>query len=200
MRTPNAACIVCAKPLYRRPGHLALVRHVACIAHRAEAQKLSGITEAQQSGLSKGRAKGTNHRAGYTHRAESKAKTSATNKAFWAANPDLLALRGAQVRGEAHYAWNGGSSRLNTSIRQMTENRRWIDAVKARDGCCTRCSSTETLESHHLVELAVLIERLGIKSRDDARTHAAVLWDLENGATLCQPCHYQEHGRKRYAD
>lgn len=192
--------MVCAKPLYRRPGELALVRHVACMAHRAQAQKLSGITAAQQSGLSRGRVKGTNHRTGYTHRAESKAKTAAAISAFWAANPDLLALRGAQVRGEAHYAWKGGSSRLNTSIRQMTENRRWMDAVKARDGCCTRCASTETLESHHLIELAVLIERLCIKSRDDARAHAAVLWDLDNGVTLCQPCHYKEHGRKRYAD
>lgn len=170
------------------------------MAHRAEAQKLSGITEAQQAGLSKGRAKGTNHRAGYAHRAESKSKTAAANRAFWAANPDLLALRGAKVRGEAHYAWKGGSSRLNTSIRQMTENRRWMDAVKARDGCCTRCGSGELLEAHHKTELAALIERLGIRSRDDARKHAAILWDLANGVTLCQSCHYEEHGRKRYAD
>jgi len=200
VRTPNAACIVCAKPLYRRPGELAQVRHVACMAHRAQAQKLSGITEAQQAGLSRGRIKGTNHRTGYQHRAESRRKASESHKAWCAANPDRVAARGEKVRGEANYAWKGGSSRLNTSIRQMTENRRWMDAVKARDGCCTRCGSGEVLEAHHRVELAALIERLGIKSRDDARTHATVLWDLENGATLCQPCHYQEHGRKRYAD
>ena len=200
MRTPNAACIVCAKPLYRRPGELARVRHVACMEHRAQAQKMSGITEAQQAGLSRGRVKGTNHRAGYTHRAESKAKASVSNKAFCAENPDFIAARGEKTRGAAHYRWKGGISKLNTSIRQMTENRRWMDAVKVRDGCCTRCGSTDTLESHHLIELAALIERLGIKSREDARNHATVLWDLDNGVTLCQPCHYKEHGRKRYAD
>jgi hypothetical protein len=176
------------------------VRHVACITHRAEAQKLSGITEAQQAGLSLGSVKGTNHRAGYTHRDESRRKASESHKAWCAENPERVAARSEKLRGEAHYQWKGGCSKLNTSIRQMTENRRWMDAVKARDRCCKRCGSDELLEAHHRVELATLIERLGIKSRDDARNHAAALWDLSNGETLCQSCHYGEHGRKRYAD
>lgn len=192
--------MVCAKPLYRRPGELARVRHVACMAHRAQAQKLSGVTEAQQAGLSKGRAKGTNHRTGYQHKAESRRKAAESHKAWCAANHERVAARGAKMRAEAHYAWKGGIAKLNKSIRQMNENRRWMDAIKARDGCCTRCGGTELLEAHHKTELSALIERLGIRSRDDARANAAALWDLDNGVTLCQPCHYQEHGRKRYAD
>jgi len=198
MRTPNAACMVCEKPLYRRPNELARVRHVACMAHRGQAQALSGVTEAQRAGLALGSVKGTNHRTGYSHRPESKAKTSAANRAYWAANPELAVARG--VRAEAHYRWKGGISRLNLSIRQMNENRKWMDAVKARDGACLRCASTDLLEAHHRTTLAALIERLGIRSRDDARTHAAALWDLSNGETLCQSCHYIEHGRKRHAD
>lgn len=200
MRTPNAACVVCASPLYRRPADLARVRHVACMAHRGQAQALSGVTDAQREGLSLGRVKGTNHRAGYTHRPESKAKASATHKAFCAAHPQAVAARGAKVRGEAHYRWKGGASRLNASIRRMTENRKWMEAVKERDGACLRCASTDLLEAHHRTTLAALIESLGIKSRDDARTHAAALWALENGETLCSGCHYIEHGRKRRAD
>ena len=192
--------MVCAKPLYRRPGELALVRHVACMTHRAQAQKLSGITEAQQTGLSHGRVKGTNHRTGYTHRDESRRKASESHKAWCAANPERVAARGEKVRAEAHYLWKGGITKLTKSIRQMNENRRWMDAVKARDGCCTRCGSGELLEAHHKTELSALIERLLISSRDEARAHASELWDLDNGVTLCQPCHYQEHGRKRYAD
>ena len=176
------------------------MRHVACMAHRAQAQKLSGITEAQHAGLSLGRLKGTNHRAGYRHREESKRKASASHKAFCEANPEAVAARGEKVRGEAHYLWKGGISKLNTSIRQMTENRKWMDAIKARDGQCTRCGSERDLESHHKIGLAALIERLGITSRDDARQHAAELWNLNNGITLCQRCHYDEHGRKRHAD
>ena len=200
VRTPNAACIVCSVPLYRRPGELARVRHVACMVHRGQAQALSGVTEAQQAGLSLGRTKGTNHRAGYSHREDSKRKASESHKAFCAANPDAVAARGEKTRGEAHYLWNGGSSKLNDSIRRMTENRKWMDAIKARDGHCTRCGSEQALESHHKTGLAALIERLGITSREDARQHAAELWNLDNGVTLCQPCHYNEHGRTRHAD
>lgn len=196
MRTPNASCMICDKPLYRRPYELAKVRYAACMAHRSEAQRIAGVTDAQHAALKLGRPKGTNHRNGYKHREESKRKASASHKAFNIANPDFAAKRGAKTRGDLNVKWKGGSSKLNTSIRQMTENRRWMDAVKERDGCCVRCGSIERLESHHIVGLAELVERLDIQSRDDARRHAAVLFDLSNGETLCEECHYAEHGRK----
>lgn len=197
MRTPNTTCFLCQKPLYRRPSDMKRARYSACMACRATAQSVAGVTEAQRSGLARGRIKGTNHRTGYRHSEASKAKAAAANRAFWAAHPELAVARGEKNRGESHYLWNGGTSRLNTSIRQMHENRRWMDAVKARDGCCVRCGATERLESHHRVALADLIEMLGIQGRDDARRHASVLWDLENGETLCRPCHDAEHGRVR---
>lgn len=195
MRTPNAACLICAKPLYRRPSDLARFRHVACMEHRAEAQKVSGITEKQWAGLAKGSVKGANHRTGYKHREESRAKASASHLRFCAENPEKVAARGAKLRAENHYRWNGGSSRLNTSIRTMHENRKWMDAVKARDGKCLRCGSVERLEAHHVRSLAELIAAFGVRNRDDARK-AAALWDASNGETLCEPCHYAEHGRK----
>lgn len=200
MRTPNSSCIVCSLPLYRRPSELARVRHVACMAHRGQAQALSGVTEAQRAGLALGSVKGTNHRAGFRHSDESKRKASASHKKFCAENPDAVAARGEKMRGDAHYRWKGGISKLNASIRQMTENRKWMDAVKVRDGQCAKCGAKQQLEAHHKIGLAVLIEKIGITSRDDARHHAAVLWDLDNGITLCQPCHYDEHGRTRHAD
>ena len=194
MRTPNTECLLCGKPLYRRPFELAKVRYAACMAHRSEAQKVAGITPKQQHGLSLGSEKGTNHRTGYKHRPESRLKASATHKAYWAAHPEKAIARGAKTRAENHYKWNGGSSRLNTSIRTMHENRKWMDAVKARDGQCVRCGSADCLESHHLTPLVELLTSHAIKSRDDARD-CAQLWDLANGETLCRPCHYAEHGR-----
>lgn len=200
MRTPNTSCLLCGQPLYRRPSDTARARYAACMGCRSEAQKVAGVTQAQRAGLSIGAVKGTNHRAGYTHRQESKAKASAAHKAWCAANPDKVAARGEKTRAESHYKWNEGSSRLNSSIRSMTENRRWMDAVKARDGRCLRCGSVERLESHHRKPLARLIGDLGIRNRDDARAWATVLWDLSNGETLCGTCHYAEHGRARRAD
>lgn len=174
---------------------MAKTRYAACMACRSDAQKVAGITERQQSGLALGREKGTNHRTGYLHREESKRKVAVANKAFWAANPDKAIERGAKTRGSNHYKWKAGASKLNLSIRQMNENRKWMDAVKARDVKCVRCGDDKDLEAHHKTELAALVERLGIKSRDDARNHP-LLWELQNGETLCRLCHYAEHGRR----
>ena len=200
MRTPNCSCLVCAKPLYRRPNELARVRHVACMAHRAKAQTLSGITEAQHAALALGRPKGTNHRKGYKHRAESKAKCAISNKEYWSAHPELAAARGVHTRGEKNRLWKGGATQFNQSIRQMTENRRWMEAIRARDKSCCSCGSTKDLESHHEPPLVELIEALNLKTRDGARRNAKALWSLDNGFALCRPCHYATHGRTFIAD
>lgn len=197
MRTPNCECVICQKPMYRRPGDLARVRYVACYTHREEAKRRAGVTDKQAAALTLGRVKGTNHRGGYRHREDSKRKASDSHKAWCAANPDRVLARASKLRGENHYRWAGGVSQLNLSIRQMTENRRWMDAVKGRDGCCVRCGTTRNLESHHKTPFAEILETYSIKSRDDARRQAAVLWDLENGETLCMSCHDDEHGRAR---
>lgn len=194
MRTPNCSCVICGVPLYRRPSDLARVRHVACMAHRAEAQKLSGITPAQLAGLNLGRRKGTNNRTGYRHRAESRSKTSESHKAWCAANPEKVAARSEKTRGEAHYKWAGGVSKLAQSIRRMTEYRRWADAVRLRDGACVICGATNGLESHHKRLFSDLLRENNITSRDDSRKCFA-LWDISNGETLCQEHHFEAHGR-----
>lgn len=195
MRTPNTSCIICTKPLYRRPYEIAKVRYAACMQHRSVAQKVVGITDRQLLGLSLGREKGTNHRVGYKHHEHSKLKCAEANKNFWKINPEQAAARGEKTRGDKHYKWKGGISNLNKAVRVMTENRKWMDAVKARDKKCLRCGSTDNLEAHHLRSLAGLLGELKITSVDDARKHAGVIWDLSNGETLCQSCHYTEHGR-----
>lgn len=195
MRTPNTKCCICEKQLYRRPSELARVRYVACMEHRNEAQAKAGLTDAQLAALAKGRKPGTNNRTGYKHREETKSKVSASQKAWCAANPDKVKARGEKVRGANHYNWKGGCSRLNASIRRMTENRKWMDAVKVRDGKCIVCGAVENLESHHIVPLAVLVGVHGITNREEARNCAA-LWNLSNGMTVCGRCHYKIHGRK----
>lgn len=192
MRTPNSECIVCHKPLYRRPSEKS--RYAACMEHRAQAQVLAGITEAQQRGLALGRT--DNHRNGRPDTAETKARKSERIAAYWAKYPELAIARGAKIRGPLHRLWKGGASKFNTSIRQMNEHRKWTGSVKARDGDCVRCGSADSLEAHHLTPLADLLTRYRITTRDEARLCAA-LWRVDNGLTLCVDCHYAEHGRSR---
>lgn len=195
-RTPNCECIVCKKPLYRRPFELKKVRHVACMKHRAEAQKLSGITEKQYAALSLGRGKGINHLTGIPKSEASKRKRSDKMKQWAIDNPDIVKARGEKTRGKNHYNWKGGSTRLNVSIRHMNEHRKWMDAVKEKDNyACVLCGSVDEIESHHKIPLATIVAENNIKNRTDAR-NCIELWDVENGQTLCRKCHYIAHGRK----
>lgn len=194
MRTPNTECIICGKPLYRRPSELKKVRYVACMEHRNEAQKRAGLTGAQLAALASGRLRGTNHLEGIPKSAESNRKRASSIKAWCEANPDKVKARGKKTRGPNHYNWKGGSSRLNTAIRGLTENRRWMDAVVRRDGKCLHCGADTDLEAHHIKSLVEIIAEYGITTLEQARQCAA-LWDLSNGTTLCEQCHCEHHGR-----
>lgn len=54
----------------------------------------------------------------------------------------------------------------------------WSAAVRARDGCCRKCGSTQALVAHHIEPKSVA-------------PHRAL--DLENGETLCSNCHIEHH-------
>jgi len=196
-RSPNSECVVCGVPLYRRPGELARVRHVACMAHRAEAQKLSGITPAQHAALGLGRLPGDNGRTGYAQTEETKRKIREGVTSWCRENPEEARQRAP--RGEAHHKWAGGVTQLNQAVRRLTEYRRWAKAVRDRDGACVRCGAASLLEAHHRVDFARLLAAHGVTHRDHARGVRA-LWDISNGVTLCRPCHYAEHGRTARAN
>lgn len=199
MRTPNTTCVLCEMPLYRRPHEMAASRFSSCRKCHGPAMTKHGMTEAQAGGLALGRRKGVNNRTGSTHSAETKLKISRSNVAYHRANPDIAKAKGENLRSAKHYAWRGGVSQLNIDIRLMDENRKWLARVKTRDGRCVRCGSLERLEVHHKTPLRELLTRMEIRNRDDARIHAAALWDDANGETLCEACHYAEHGRRRRA-
>lgn len=63
--------------------------------------------------------------------------------------------------------------------RESAEVRRWRDAVLARDGhACRRCGSTDKLHAHHILRWADVPEARIVS---------------ENGVTLCEACHIDEH-------
>jgi len=195
MRTPNTECAICNKPLYRRPFEFKKARYFACNDCRETAKKKAPVTNKQKESLKLGRTKGDNHLTGIPKSKESNIKRSKTHKKFWKENPEKLAERAKKTRGANHYRWKGGVTKLNRSIRQMTENRNWQKAIKERDKHCMSCGSKNELEAHHIVSIAEIIEKNGIKNRQDARK-CKELWNLDNGVTYCKKCHYKKHGRR----
>lgn len=191
MRTPNTQCQICQKPLYRRPSDLARYSSVCCRDCRSDLYK----QKEPSPNLKLGRQKGTNHLEGIPKSKASNKKRSESHKNWCRENPDKVKKRGKKIRGEKHYKWRGGTTKLNKSIRQMTENRKWMEEVKLRDKKCLFCGSTEELEADHIISLAELLEKHNIKNRDDARKFEQ-LWDIKNGRTLCRRCHYKKDNRK----
>jgi hypothetical protein len=193
MRTPNTQCQICKKPLYRRPSDLARYKSVCCADCRSELYK----QRPPSSNLKLGREKGTNHLEGISKSEKHKQKMKKIMSKWCKDNFDKVRKRGEKTRGEKHYRWKGGTTKLNISIRRMTENRKWMDAVKARDKKCKHCGGVEELESHHIIPLAMLLEKHNITNRDEAR-ECKELWNIKNGITLCRKCHYKLDNRKYY--
>ena len=55
---------------------------------------------------------------------------------------------------------------------------RWSCNVILRDKACVRCGATEKLQAHHVREYS---------------SHPELALDLDNGVTLCPPCHHAQH-------
>jgi len=85
------------------------------------------------------------------------------------------------ARGAKHYAYRGGASSRNLSLRRQPEYFIWRKAVFARDGYkCRDCGDDHgsNLRAHHEKPVA---------------THPELAYDVGNGVTLCHPCHELRH-------
>lgn len=194
MRTPNTKCVICEKPLYRRPFELKKVNIVYCVKCRGEAHKLFP-NDNSINNLKLGREKGTNHLHGIPKSEKSKIKRSKTMKKFGEDNPNFWKERAKTTRGDNHYNWKGGQTSLNQAIRSLHETRKWQQAIKKRDKKCMKCDSKKELEAHHIISVSQMIDIYNIKTRDEA-IQCQELWNLNNGITYCKKCHYEIEGRK----
>ena len=193
MRTPNTKCVICDKPLYRRPFELKKVNIVCCRNCMSEAYKMYPNYKVL-SNLELGREKGTNHLQGISKSDISKIKRSKTMKEFAENNPNFWKERVKKTRGYNHYNWKGGQTSLNQAIRSLHETRKWQQAIKKRDKKCMNCGSEKELEAHHIISVSKMIDIYDIKTRDDA-IQCNDFWKLDNGITYCKRCHYEIEGR-----
>jgi hypothetical protein len=89
-------------------------------------------------------------------------------------------------RGENHYNWKGGNSKRIDRFEDPRYNE-WRNLVLERDGYrCQKCQkqfgrSEIGIHAHHIKSY---------KEFPDRR------FDVDNGITLCKPCHMLLHGKK----
>ena len=87
--------------------------------------------------------------------------------------------------GELAGNWQGGKVAEKLAIRGRIEYRQWRDAVFRRDNwTCQDCGARSgngkrvDLNAHHIKEFA---------------KYPDLRFELNNGVTLCEPCHYERH-------
>jgi 5-methylcytosine-specific restriction endonuclease McrA len=77
--------------------------------------------------------------------------------------------------GERCHFWKGGVTEVNRVIRMSTEMRNWKRAVFERDNyTCIWCGTKGDINADHIKPFA---------------TYPDLRFDVDNGRTLCVPCH-----------
>ncbi len=84
---------------------------------------------------------------------------------------------GKTLTGALNPHWKGGRTSENRRLRASKEYANWRTAVFERDGyACQQCGAQGNLHAHHIIPFSVSTgSRL----------------DIENGQTLCVPCHHK---------
>jgi hypothetical protein len=94
------------------------------------------------------------------------------------------------LRGELNWNWKGGITSLYKQVRDSFEYRQWRSDVFQRDNfTCQGCGGKGSkIQAHHIKPFFVIIRENKIKTMEDAK-NCAKLWNINNGQTLCIPCH-----------
>lgn len=93
--------------------------------------------------------------------------------------------------------WNyRGATKLQAHIRKLYEYRQWRSDVFTRDNfTCKNCKQKGgRLNADHIKEFAKILQEYNILTVKEALA-CAELWNINNGRTLCIPCH---KNRKRW--
>ena len=88
---------------------------------------------------------------------------------------------GRDQKGEKNHNWKGGKTNSNQKKRNDPRYHAWRKEVFERDRFeCQKCGNKGWLQAHHIIPISV----------DESK-----IWDIDNGLTVCVPCHEKIHGR-----
>lgn len=108
--------------------------------------------------------------------------------------------RRGKNKGVNHHNWNGGITSLYKAIRELIERKNWRVSIFKRDNfTCRICGDNKggNLVAHHIYPFANILEDFKIKSIEDAY-NCDILFDINNGITLCERCHKKIHSKCGY--
>ena len=97
------------------------------------------------------------------------------------------------------YLWKGETRPFGKRLRDVIANtimyRKWRGDIKKRDGgACVNCGEIkDRMHVHHVYPLAQIVKDEGLTIENCMRlykTPESRLWDVSNGASLCEDCHY----------
>lgn len=94
-------------------------------------------------------------------------------------------------KGEKHWNWKGGISSLRKRLMGMTQYKEWRSSIFNRDDytcvlCCKRGGNLEA--DHYPIPYVHIRNVFSLKTVEDALS-CELLWNKENGRTLCKNCH-----------
>ncbi len=89
------------------------------------------------------------------------------------------------LAGDKHYNWKGGITPKNRRLRASTDWKRWRQMVFERDNyTCNYCGAKNCeIHPHHKIHLANCLKY----------NFNGLIFDVNNGQTLCVPCHQDLH-------
>lgn len=94
------------------------------------------------------------------------------------------------LKGSNNPAWKGGVSSFYQQIRTTLEYEEWRKACMERDNyTCQDCGQVGGfLEVDHIKARSLILRENNIETIEQA-LNCDELWNLDNGRTLCKPCH-----------
>jgi len=99
--------------------------------------------------------------------------------------------------GKNNHFWKGGITALQKIIRQSFMYRQWRSDVYTRDNfICQECGQVgKRLNAHHIKSFSSIIQFYEITTIKQA-FECEELWNINNGITLCEECHYKLRGEE----